>query len=73
MKPPEKGWEDELKAVMLRHFTYEEIHAIVTSALSQQKREIQNNIGNLRQWINEKPADLLVTNEMIETWLFPKP
>jgi hypothetical protein len=54
-------------------FDTKDLKAFIERTLSQQKRETQNNIGNLRQWLNEKPADLLVTNEMIETWLFPKP
>ncbi len=29
-------------------------------------------ISQLRQWINEKPKDRLVTNEDIELWLYGK-
>ncbi len=32
--------------------------------------EVRKNVGFLRQWINEKPKDMLVTNENIEYWLF---
>lgn len=31
--------------------------------------EIIKNIGMLRQWLNEKPKDMLVTNEQIKHWL----
>jgi hypothetical protein len=36
---------------------------------------IRNNIGFLRQWLNErtqKESERLVTNKDIETWLFPE-
>lgn len=32
-------------------------------------QKIKNNIGFLRQWINEKPNNKLVTNHDIEEWL----
>lgn len=32
--------------------------------------DIKKNIGFLRQWLNEKPKDRLVTNKDIEKWLF---
>ena len=35
----------------------------------QIKEEALSGIGLLRQWINEKPKDLMVTNEMIERFL----
>ena len=34
--------------------------------------EMKTNIGQLRQWLNEKPKDRLVTNEDIEFMLFGK-
>lgn len=33
------------------------------------KKVLEQNIGLLRQWLNEKPADLLVDNEHIKHWL----
>jgi len=33
---------------------------------------IKKNIGKLRQWINERPQDMPVTNGDIEEWLFDK-
>ena len=32
--------------------------------------KVKERVGFLRQWINEKPKDMMVTNEQIETWLF---
>ena len=50
------------------------IQEVIRSALSAQKEEIEkgvrSNIGMLRQWLNEKDDKLMVTNEMIETFLF---
>lgn len=31
---------------------------------------LESRIGFLRQWLNEKPSDLLVTNADIKYWLF---
>lgn len=37
--------------------------------VKDERQRIKDNIRFLRQWLNEKPPDLLVTNEAIETWL----
>ena len=45
---------------------------VLTLLLSEEakwKEEISGRIGFLRQWLNEKSADRLVTNEDIEEWL----
>ena len=38
--------------------------------IAKQRQKIENNIGFLRQWLNETPKDRLVTNKDIEEWLF---
>ncbi len=43
--------------------------AFIRQLLEQKEREIVENIGQLRQWLNEKPKDMLVTNEHILKWL----
>lgn len=50
----------------------EENARIKTNAKAEVVEEITKNIGMLRQWINEKPADMLVTDEHIKIWLFEK-
>ena len=46
------------------------IVSALLSARAEERKRIQKNIGMLRQWLNEKDKELLVTNEMIEMWLF---
>lgn len=46
------------------------LKSFISSLLQSERAKIMGNIGMLRQWLNEKPADRLVTNEDIETWLF---
>ena len=80
-----KDWKKELRKIIFQHSDiYSEtdpsdliyvdmiVNDIISLVPSQRKEieEIKNRIGWLRQWINEKPKDLLVTNEMIEVWLF---
>lgn len=56
---------------------YELDHSKVKAFIHKQRQavrdeiveQIRNNIGSLRQWLNEKPANRLVTNEDIELWL----
>src|SRR3990167_631527 len=36
------------------------------------RKEVDNNIGQLRQWLNEKPDKRLVTSWEITQWLFPE-
>jgi hypothetical protein len=31
--------------------------------------KVKGRIGFLRQWLNERPSDFIVTNEVIEAWL----
>ncbi|MGI5828484.1 MAG: hypothetical protein ACOX6V_05690, partial [Patescibacteria group bacterium] len=59
-----------------------EIKTFLKQALEEQEREIKQNIGFLRQWLNERieaavilhnePSTQrkLITNEDIEMWLF---
>lgn len=42
---------------------------VIKTAQAEARKEIENNIGFLRQWLNEKPKDLLVTNQHIKDWL----
>ncbi len=30
---------------------------------------VKRNIGMLRQWLNERPQNMLVTNKQLETWI----
>lgn len=46
-----------------------EIKTFLKQALEEQEREIKQNIGFLRQWLNEKPQGM-ITNEQLEMWLF---
>lgn len=60
----------------------DEIEDFIKQALEEQEREIKQNIGFLRQWLNERieaavilhnePSTQrkLITNEDIEMWLF---
>jgi hypothetical protein len=49
---------------------HSQIKKMIRKAKLEEKNRIKINIGFLRQWINEKPSNLLVTNEHIEEWLF---
>ena len=40
------------------------------SGVKAERKRTEANIGFLRQWLNEKPEKMLVTNEDIEEWLF---
>ncbi len=48
----------------------------LTKALDQTQqatiKQIKINIGFLRQWLNERTSDKLLTNEDLETWLLDK-
>ncbi len=35
-------------------------------------KQLKINIGFLRQWLNERTSDKLLTNEDLETWLLDK-
>ena len=35
----------------------------------KERERIKGNVGMLRQWLNERPKDVLVTNKEIELWL----
>ena len=37
--------------------------------MGEEREKIKKNIFLLRQWINEKPKDLLITNEQLEKFL----
>ena len=50
----------------------EEVEQFISTLLSQQRQEIRERIGMLRQWLNEdriKDGKYFVTNEQIERWL----
>ncbi len=47
----------------------EQIMRTIEREKQKKEREIVENIGQLRQWLNEKPKDMLVTNEHILEWL----
>lgn len=53
--------------------TRRDLHAFISKVTEQTRKEteetIKNKISSLRQWINEKPKDMLVTNHHIEVWL----
>ena len=59
-----KTWEDQHK--IIKSF----ISSTIQEAWEEEREKIKQNIGFLRQWLNEKPESLLVTNEHIELWLF---
>ena len=48
----------------------EEIFNLMKQARRETLEKVEANIGFLRQWLNEKPKDRLVTNKDIEYWLF---
>ena len=41
----------------------------IQEARKEERKWIRTNIGNLRQWLNEKPNSRLVENKDIELWL----
>ena len=41
----------------------------ISQTLADQKEETLKNVAMLRQWLNEKPTDRLVSNEDILHWL----
>lgn len=71
-KPPE-WWKKELKSVNGYKFaspaSQKEIASFISQTLLTEREMINSNIGMLRQWLNEKPDDRLVTNEDIKHWL----
>jgi hypothetical protein len=53
--------------------TNKKLNTYINSLQAQHDNEIELikiNVGFLRQWLNEKPKGLLVTNEHIEKFLF---
>ena len=38
-------------------------------AVESERARIGSRVGFLRQWLNERPKDILITNEDIELWL----
>jgi len=38
----------------------------------EMRKEVDNNVGQLRQWLNELPEGWVVTSEAITNWLFPE-
>ena len=49
----------------LKAFLHKELSALI----EEERKSIKNRIGFLRQWLNEKDKDRLVTNRDIEVWL----
>jgi len=45
------------------------IDNVIDLATKEERERISNNIGSLRQWLNEKDKDTLVTSENIKTFL----
>jgi len=39
------------------------------AGVEEERERVKSKVGWLRQWLNEKPKDMLVTNEQIEEWL----
>jgi len=65
-----KAPQDYIDYFKAREFLSNEITQAKQQTREEFKEEIKNNIGFLRQWLNEKPTDRLVKNEDIEKWLF---
>lgn len=51
-------------------FNHTELFEMLEEARVEERNKIKQNIGLLRQWLNEKPIGLMMTNKMIEEWLF---
>ena len=45
------------------------ISKLIHQAKQEERERIKKNIGQLRQWLNERTEDRLITNEDIETFL----
>lgn len=81
----QKGWREELREMATTLLTdivgernyylgdsecMDEIEAFIERTLQAQREEMVNNIGMLRQWLNERPANSpLLTNEDLKHWL----
>lgn len=57
------------KKEQIKDFYHQALEKCVTEAVEKERERIRSRVGWLRQWLNEKPADMLVTNEQIEGWL----
>ena len=45
---------------------------LISQARKEDKKKLKKNIGQLRQWLNERGSRDLITNEELEVWLFEK-
>ena len=64
-----QNWEKELLALLKEKRIVEYSIKIVKRAKQEERERIKQNIGQLRQWLNERTEDRLITNEDIETFL----
>lgn len=46
-----------------------QLRRAIHQAKQEERERIKQNIGQLRQWLNERTEDRLITNEDIETFL----
>lgn len=63
------GKEEYPTPEMLADWWIEKTNSLLTFNTKKTRDEISQKIGGLRQWLNEKSADRLVTNEDIKLWL----
>lgn len=63
-----KDWQEKEYDKVVKKYT-----TLLTTqreeAVKEERERIKGKIGWLRQWLNEKPADEMVTNKHIEHWL----
>ena len=50
-------------------FSPENVWFFIHSAIEEATKIKKHNIGMLRQWLNERTGDRLLTNEDLEMWL----
>lgn len=48
------------------------ILALVDDKMQEREDKLKQNIGMLRQFLNERTSDKLLTNEDLEIWLLQK-
>jgi hypothetical protein len=58
--------DDRIGSIMAK-----DIKSFISDLLAKKCKPTTTQISMLRQWLNEKPADRLVTNEDILHWLTP--
>lgn len=68
----ELGATEKQAELIMAILSGEELRDTLKALLSfetQIRNDALKNVGFLRQWLNEKPADKMVTNEDIIYWL----